>query len=232
MKHFFLLLFFATSFKLIIAQTTNCTVVPDSLKGNYEGQCNNGKANGKGKAVGVDIYEGEFKNGLPDGQGKYIWKNGDYYNGGWKKGMKEGKGEMHHKITYKDSVTTGYWKKDIYKGEYENPYTIHNVTTDIGRVGVYKIDGKGNEVTITVENLVGGGSLTSNSFGASTIMTGYQITRGQFISKSNTTLTNKDITVFRDVRFPFRGTFNFGNTIFEIEIFEEGIWDITVPINK
>ena len=63
-------------------------------------------------------------------------------------------------------------------------------------------------------------------------MTSFQITRGQFMSKSTNTLTNKDITVFRGVMFPFRGTFNFGNSIFEIEIFEEGSWDIMVPINK
>ncbi|WP_462253042.1 hypothetical protein [Ferruginibacter sp.] len=225
MKHFFLLFLFIGSSKLIIAQTSVCGVMADSLKGTYEGGCDKGKANGAGKAVGVDTYEGDFKNGLPDGLGKYVWKNGTYYDGAWKKGMKEGKGEMHYKIKYKDSVVAGFWKKDIYKGEYENPYTIHNVTSEMGRVGVSKM-GQGNAITITVENLIGGG------FQSTTTMTNFQITRGQFISKSSNTLTNKEITIFRGVIFPFRGTFNFGNSIFEIEIFEVGSWDINIPINK
>ena len=70
-------------------------MLADSLKGTYEGDCKNGKADGKGKATGTDSYDGEFKNGLPDGIGKYNWKSGDYYEGEWKKGLKDGKGEMH-----------------------------------------------------------------------------------------------------------------------------------------
>lgn len=232
MKRIFITTSLIVAGALVNAQNNNCSVMPDSLKGTYEGGCEKGKANGTGKAVGADTYEGNFKNGFPEGHGKYVWKNGNYYDGGWKKGLKEGKGEMHYKKVYKDSVVTGFWKKDVYKGLYENPWVIHNVTTEIGRVGISKIGGKGNDVTITVENLVGGGSLSANSSQASTAMTGYQITRGQFISKSNTALSNKAITVFRGVIFPFRGTYNFGASTIEIEIFEEGNWDISIPINK
>lgn len=226
MKQLVLLLALQTFFYSVQSQTNNCIVLLDSIKGTYEGACEKGKANGIGKAIGADTYEGSFKSGLPDGLGKYVWKNGNYYNGAWKKGMKEGKGEMHYKTGDKDSVITGFWKKDDYKGIYEKPYHIYNVTTEIGRVGVSKM-GKGADVSITVEGLMSG-----NGFKTSVVMTSFQITRGQFMSKSTNTLTNKDITVFRGVMFPFRGTFNFGNSIFEIEIFEEGSWDIMVPINK
>jgi len=53
----------------------DCSVEKESLKGTYTGDCKNGKANGKGKAVGADTYEGDFKSGLPDGQGTYMWNN-------------------------------------------------------------------------------------------------------------------------------------------------------------
>ncbi len=215
-----------------MSQNSTCSVMLDSLKGSYEGDCSSGKANGHGKATGADSYEGNFKNGYPDGEGKYTWKNGNYYDGNWKKGVKEGKGVMHLTVNKKDSVITGFWKKDVYKGEYENPYIIRNTTSEIGRVSVTKVGSKESSITITVENLQTSGTLTSGSFGASTTMTAEQITRGSYVSKSNNTLTNKDINTYRGVIFPFRGIFNFGNSIFEIEIFEEGAWDISVPINK
>jgi len=216
----------------ITAQKNDCTVLLDSLKGSYEGDCSNGKANGTGKAKGADSYEGDFKSGFPDGQGKYTWKNGNYYTGAWKKGMKEGKGELHFRVNNRDTVTIGYWKKDVYKGEYESPYIIRNVTSEIGRVQITKIDGRTNNVTITVENLVGGGSIYSSPAQTTTTMTSFDITRGQYLSKSQNTLTNKDVNTFKGVIFPFRGTYNFGGAMIDIEIFEPGNWDITVPINK
>jgi hypothetical protein len=225
----FLLSFLGTR---LMAQNAACTVQPDSLKGTYEGSCSSNKASGFGKAKGADSYEGNFKNGYPDGYGTYTWRNGNSYTGAWKKGLREGKGEMHFKKAIGDSVVTGFWKKDIYKGEYEHPYTIHNVTPEIGRVQISKMDAKGSGVALTVESLAGGGSLTSSRLQASVTLTAYQITRGQFMSKSQNTLTNKDVTTFRGLTFPFRGTFTFGASVIDIEIYEEGFWEINVPINK
>jgi hypothetical protein len=226
----FLLLFIAIN--TVTAQTATCTVLLDSLKGTYEGDCKNGKANGNGKAVGINSYDGEFKNGLPEGKGKYTWSSGNYYYGGWKKGQKDGKGELHQFENGKETLVTGYWKKDSYRGEYEHPYVITNVTSEIGRVQVSKMSSEEATITITVESLGSNSSLTSNSFQTGTVMTANQITRGMYISKSSSVLTNKEVTVFRGVVFPFRGTFNFGNSIIEIEFFEKGAWDVIVPINK
>ena len=96
MKQFLLILFCVISGNYLYAQDADCKVLLDSLKGTYTGECKNGKANGTGKAVGINTYDGEFKNGLPEGKGKYTWSNGDYYFGSWKKGQKDGKGELHH----------------------------------------------------------------------------------------------------------------------------------------
>jgi hypothetical protein len=235
MKQLLLLIFFSITIKCVTAQTGTCTVLLDSIKGTYEGECKGGKANGNGKSVGVHIYDGEFKNGLPEGKGKYTWANGDYYFGSWKKGQKDGKGELHRFEDGKESVVKGFWKKDNFKGEYENPYVITNTTSEIGRVQVTKMSDRDASITVTVEGLfsVGTVPLTSTaSAGTVTTMTSHQVIRGQYLSKSSNTLTNKEVTIFRGVVFPFRATFNFGNSILEIEFFEKGAWDVSVPINK
>lgn len=214
------------------AQNNNtCFIGLDSLKGSYEGGCSNGKANGEGTAIGTDTYAGTFKNGLPEGKGKYTWKNGDFYYGAWRKGLKEGKGELHLPVNGIDSVITGYWKKDVYKGQYENPYAILNNSNDIGRVEVSKIRGQ-MTVTVTVMNLIGGGNLYNSSLTTTTRMTDLKVTRGSYMSKASNALTNKEITTFQGVVFPFRAWMYFGSSNVEIELYEEGSWDITVPINK
>lgn len=232
MKHVFISLLVICSAQVLSAQNPDCKVLLDSIKGTYAGECSNGKASGSGKAVGAHTYEGEFKGGLPEGKGKYTWANGDYYYGGWKKGLKEGKGELHRFENGKESLITGYWKKGNYRGEYENPYVINNVTTDIGRVEVSKMNDKDFTLSITVENLVSGATLTSGTFQTSSTMTAHQVTRGSYVSKSTNALTNKEITTFRGIIFPFRAIFNFGNTMIDIEFFEQGAWDVRIPINK
>lgn len=103
----------------------DCSVEMQSLKGTYSGECKKGKANGKGKAVGVDTYEGQFKTGLPYGEGIYIWSSGNRYNGGFSEGQRNGFGTMLYKRTNAtDSIVEGFWKNDLYVGKDENPYRV------------------------------------------------------------------------------------------------------------
>ncbi|MFM6926541.1 MAG: hypothetical protein ACKOU7_13625 [Ferruginibacter sp.] len=232
MKQLLFILILSAGFCKASAQTADCAVLMDSIKGTYTGDCKNGKANGNGKSVGIHTYDGDFKNGLPEGQGKYTWANGDYYYGGWKKGLKDGKGQLHRFEDGKESLITGYWKKGNYRGEYENPYVITNVTSEVGRVQVSKMSDNESTITVTVESLVSNQSSSSSPFQTGTVMTAHQVTRGTYISKSSNALTNKEVTTFRGVVFPFRCTFNFGNSVVEIEFFDKGAWDVVVPINK
>lgn len=232
MKKLLSVLFFVCSISQAQAQDAGCKVLSDSLKGTYTGECKNGKANGIGKAVGINTYDGDFKNGLPEGKGKYTWSNGDYYYGGWKKGLKEGKGELHLFENGTEKLTTGYWKKDNYRGEYENPYVITNVTTEVGRVQVERMSDNEATVSVTVESLTSSSGLGRSTFQTNTVMTAHQVIRGQYVSKSSNALTNKEVTIFRGVIFPFRCIFNFGTSIVEIEFFDKGAWDVMVPINK
>ncbi len=214
------------------AQNTDCKVLLDSIKGTYDGGCKNSKADGAGKAVGAHTYDGDFKNGLPEGKGKYTWPNGDYYYGGWKKGLKDGKGEMHLPVNDIDSVIYGYWKRGVYVGQFENPYKIQNNSSDIGRVEVNKIKGDGTSVTVTVENLIGGGGFGTSSAQALTRLTEHRVTRGNYMVKTSTALSNKEVTIFNTVVFPFRVWLFFGTSNVEIEFYEAGVWDVRIPINK
>jgi hypothetical protein len=232
MKQLLFLMFLSFSITHAFSQNSDCKVLLDSIKGTYEGGCKNGKADGTGTAVGVATYNGEFKNGLPEGQGKYTWQNGDYYFGGWRKGLKEGKGEMHLPVNGMDSVIYGYWKKGVYVGQYESPYKIVNVSSDIGRVEVNKISAGKTSITITVENLVGGGSLGFSPSQTLTKMTEHRVSRGSYMTKTSTALTNKEVTVFNGVIFPFKVWMSFGNSNVEIEFYENADWDVRVPINK
>lgn len=136
------------------AQNSTCIVSLDSLKGTYDGECSNGKANGEGRAIGVDMYEGAFKNGLPDGTGKYSWRRGGYYYGSWKKGLKEGKGEFHLPINGVDSAIIGYWKRDRYIGEYEKQYVIIANSSRLSKVDCRLIEKSGSDISITVHQRV------------------------------------------------------------------------------
>ncbi|WP_026903633.1 hypothetical protein [Pedobacter glucosidilyticus] len=106
--------------------------------GIYEGELQNGKANGKGKMVYNDgrilegvfqnnspngngkmidssgklIYEGDYLDGKPNGKGKLWYQNGDYYEGDFVMNVKQGKGIY----TFKNG--------EVYEGDFDNN-TMH-----------------------------------------------------------------------------------------------------------
>jgi hypothetical protein len=116
---------------------------PDTVT--WSGECNNGKANGKGtlkryegekiiltfegvikdgKAEGegrviyqLGEYNGEFVGGQMHGNGKFVWKEGTEYNGEFKGNMPNGNGTMLYKSGDKYS---GGWSegKEHGKGTY------------------------------------------------------------------------------------------------------------------
>jgi hypothetical protein len=233
MKTFFLFVTLVLGCTMLKAQdSVSCEVVLLPIVGKYTGECKNNKAHGMGKSVGMDTYEGEFKKGYPDGEGTYTWKNGDFYKGALKKGLRQGKGEFHFLHPgAPDSVVAGYWHKDAYKGLNLKPYVIVNTTSDVGRVEVNKMSGKENSISVSVMSLAGGGSLTrvTNTIAR---LTSVNLIGGGYIGKATNLLTNKEITIFQQVEFPFRAVFVFGNAQVEIEFFDEGTWDVYVPLTR
>jgi len=100
------------------AQNDKCQVLLDRISKEYTGDCENGLANGKGKATGEDIYVGTFK-------------NGDIFQGNWIEGKKEGKGSFTYFVNGKKQVLTGYWQNDEYAGQ-TKPDIKYRVTSTTG----------------------------------------------------------------------------------------------------
>ena len=223
MKNFFLpvVLFFVMQ-----AHSQNCTVVPDALKGTYQGDCKKDKADGNGTATGQDSYTGEFKNGYPDGKGKYNWKNGDWYDGQWKKGQREGQGAMHFLSTGKDSTVNGFWKKDKYFGLYEKPYIIHSKTPDITTADVELSKGNSNDIEFSITSIRGGmeGKIS---------ITNMDIISGQYLNKiDNDNLPKTSMSTLKGVLFPFRARITMGSDVLDIEFLEKGSYAVEIKILK
>jgi hypothetical protein len=120
----------------LVAQE-ECKVLKPEISGSYTGKCKKGLADGKGKAVGRDIYEGQFNEGVPWGKGTYTWANGDVYAGEWKNGLRDGEGDFTFKISEKDTTVNGLWANDRYLGpKPKEPEVISK--TSIDRYNIYR----------------------------------------------------------------------------------------------
>lgn len=232
MKNKFIQIILSITFLLNLrAQSQDCIVLADSIKGKYVGECKNGKAEGEGKAEGVDIYEGTFKSGLPHGQGKYVWKNGNTYTGNWTKGKKNGKGIITYKINEeKDSIVNGYWKKDKFIGFYERAYEFIANTVHITSKSAKKINDTFNQIDIFLDSETGKQFITySGGANPAPQITDISTLNGSFMRRvQNPNLGKKMSYTLEDVVFPFRAVFTIGNDSFEIEIFETGRWVLDI----
>lgn len=134
--------------------TADCDVSASNLQGVYDGECKNGLAHGRGKALGKDEYMGEFKNGLPHGKGRLTYANGDEYIGEFKKGQRHGKGYMRRagEVEITDNSRWTTWKndqfvKDVLKGD----YSIARMR-NISRNSIKLIDSRENRVEINISS--------------------------------------------------------------------------------
>ncbi len=219
MKHIPIFLLFCVISATGYAQNADCKVLTDSLQGSYEGDCKSGKADGTGKAVGVATYEGDFKKGYPDGTGKYTWANGDFYYGGWKKGLKEGKGELHKIVEGVPALMKGYWKKDNYHGEYENPYEVKEMGMAVTYKNFQYLGTRKNSVYFSMKTGIMGVANTSN----------YTVLSGLF-QRTNTSEVGQTQTIeFQDVQFPFRVRFmGTDRGVIDVEFYDKGEWRIEI----
>jgi len=224
------LIIFAFSTK-ISAQEKTCLVSLEAINGVYTGDCDKGKANGKGKSIGTDQYDGEFKDGYPDGKGTYTWKDGHYFIGNYKKGKKEGKGDMYYEgAGGADSVVTGFWKKDKYIGEYEKQYVVIAYSGRVNKVECSLTDKKGQDIFITIHRKSGGGAVQTGST-ATPVVNDVQHVSGTFYTRSNQVMTNSSMTRIQQVVFPFRAIFTFSNgESAEILFNEKGNYDVYVDL--
>jgi Uncharacterized protein conserved in bacteria len=215
---------------MVIAQ--DCKVKVAALEGKYEGDCKKDLANGIGKATGEDSYEGSFKAGYPNGKGKYIWKNGSWFDGYFKNGVLEGEGIMHIITSAKkDSVVTGFWKNNIYIGEYEKPYKIHMKTFMVASVSVTEEKNyRSNEIAITLESITGG-SVDIHGLIPKEQLTEIELVKGSYRERNVVdNMQKRNIYILRDVIFPFRAIFHIDQENVEIEFFKAGTWTVAIKM--
>ena len=215
------------------ANSQNCTVVPEALKGTYEGDCKKEKADGTGTAKGQDSYTGEFKNGYPDGRGKYTWKNGDWYEGEWRKGVRDGQGTMHYAEKAPGDSTAGFWKKDKYSGKYEKPYIVHYKTRDIYDPIVKKENDTDKELLFTIKSATGGAVGIHGQMDKIAI-SDIEVRYGNFVRRYNdTSMPKTSTTTLSSVSFPIKMKITFtSEDVLELEILEDGKYSIEIKINK
>ena len=217
--------------------TQGCKVLLEPLAGSYEGDCKSNKADGRGKAVGADVYEGDFKGGYPDGKGIYTWKNKNWYDGNWKRGMREGQGIMH--ITEggtRDSLVSGYWKKDQYVGRYEKAYKVLNQTQTISTVTVTEVDSKVNEITVILGNVTGGlNTISSQQRTGGAIpkikITAIDVTKGSYDGFSELSYQpNATKYILRKVVYPFTAYFRTDTEFVEIAFYNDGNYSVDIKV--
>lgn len=214
---------FILGFLVIHAYTQDeCKVLKPELIGTYNGKCKNGLANGKGKAIGKDVYQGTFKGGLPDGKGTYTWANGDSYTGEWANGYRDGEGTFKCTVDGEETSLTGIWKEDVYiRPIPKKPVVIDKLGVD--RYTIRKVPGNKNRVLLSfyqngVPNFVLDNFRISSSSGAETKLGNAQ--------------------GFDYINFPVRIKVNYNTwnklrtakiyVIFECEIFEPGDWEVDI----
>lgn len=211
----------------------NCTVEKEELKGTYTGDCKKGKANGRGKATGVDSYEGDFVAGLPHGKGRYTWKNGDVYIGEFVKGWKDGEGKMIIKRPgTTDSLVEGYWQKDQYTGLKEKPWRLIFKSKLVTDTEVEYKDHHFNKITFVITNTSGGSKLVEGDEMPRLKVDEVIPQRGNFGRLFvNDIHAKKTESLIEDINFPFRFRAIIGTEEVEMEFVRPGNYIVTLRIN-
>ncbi|MEO7264504.1 MAG: hypothetical protein ABIW38_06300 [Ferruginibacter sp.] len=211
-------------------KSQECEVALASIKGNYEGECKNGKAEGQGKSAGTDTYEGIFKAGLPNGPGKYIWNNGNIFSGNWVKGSKQGQGVLIYKTASNtDSTVEGFWKKDKYMGLYEEPYRVIRKSVHVTSLQARKVNSSQKQVEIYLDSETGKGY---SGVARNPVLTDVSILNGSYVKLTQLpNMGKKVVYIMEEITFPFKGLFTVDNDVFEIEFLEPGKWTVEVRMS-
>lgn len=220
-------------FVSIVSWSQQCAVDIESIKGSYTGDCKKGKAHGRGKSAGVDVYEGEFKNGVPDGFGTYTWNNGDSFTGKYSKGLRDGRGVMTYKKQAGPDSVEGFWKKDVYIGKHEKPWHVHARSASVREVSVEFNPNPANRISVIITNTTGGVRGTDLEARPRFKVDNTQVSKGSFERMTSLESHLKSTeTSFMDVSFPFRVKLIIAKEEVEIEFHEPGNYIVEIVINQ
>lgn len=212
----------------------DCKVLDANLTGTYTGECKNGKAEGKGKAVGLHTYEGEFKAGLPEGLGTYTDGLGNSFKGTFKKGKREGQGVANIKTEKGiDSVITGFWKKDNYIGLYEAPYKVISKTYMVNSVSISAEPSNNFPIIEVSVESVSGGSVDLHGEIPKPTISDVIFNKGSYnTSSSITTQQKKNVYIYQNVMFPATVTLKIGAEEVMIDFNETKNYKVSIVLRS
>jgi hypothetical protein len=168
-------------------------------------------------------YVGDKKSGLPDGHGKLTDSLGNSFEGNFKKGKKDGFGTMHLKTNAgKDSLITGYWKKDLYIGQYEFPFKLINKTYMVSNVQItHEAPSPPNSTIELSMESVSGGAFNVHGEIPKPTLTEAIFQRGSYqLMLPVTNQQKRNTYIFQNVIFPAHVIFKLGAEEIQIEFNE------------
>ena len=229
MKKLLTLSIILVSAALLKAQ--DCEVSLPELKGEYTGECKNGKAEGIGTATGKeDSYGGQFKKGKPHGRGTWTWKDGHRYMGEWKDGNMDGTGEMYYtNMNGADSMIPVVYTKGKPIAETNEPYKIHFAAANIARIKVEKTN-VADQIVIEMESTSGGIVAIHGSLPIP-VLSDLEIIKGMYNQVTGTTTAKRSITRILQPTFPLRLRFKAGGQNVDIAFTEPSGYKVSIQIN-
>lgn len=178
-------------------------------------------------------YVGAQKNGLPDGKGILTDSAGNQFTGNFKKGKKEGYGELKFKTEVgRDSILTGYWKKDQYIGLYEAPFKVISKSYMISNATITHepANSQNNTIELSVES-VSGGTATLSGEMPKPRLTEHNFNKGSFQTFfERTNQQKRNVYLFQHVLFPVIAVFKFGSEDIMVELNEAKNYKIQVVL--
>jgi len=227
--------FFCTAAVFAQINAIDCKVSLPELAGQYNGDCKNGLAHGKGEAKGRHHYVGQFKYGLPNGQGTYYYNDSVYHVGTFFDGMREGKGATYYTREGKpDSLVKGYWSGDVFRGKRYSTYVVNDMPV-FDRSEITASDETGNSITIETETTSGAIKGSNVATGGGLILTVNEVLSldGSFIKKLDETSGIKYKVSYQLSKFPARLRIILSNgQSFTLELYKPAKWNVYLFLNK
>lgn len=151
---------------------------------------------------------------------------GNHFEGNLKKGKKDGYGVLHFKNLKahdgSDSLISGYWKKDLYIGQYEHPYKLISKTYMVSNVQVSSEPATPPNSTIELSmESVSGGAFNVHGEIPKPTLTESIFQRGSYqLLLPVTNQQKRNTYIFQNVIFPAHVIFKMGAEEIQLEFNE------------
>ena len=141
---------------------------------------------------------------------------------------------MTYKMSGKlDSIVEGYWKKDVYLGQYEYPYKLLTRTNKVTKVDIKPATIRGNQITIWVSSTRAGGATLQGIIPVVDIANIFIKTGGYNRLDKTNSYSTKSETILYDAWFPLSMQIDLvGGQSVDLVINKEGSYVLDIILNQ